>query len=108
MFEDLQATNIKKGSKLILVYLPTAEDLFNDTEYTNLWRAWLKKELANRKILYFDLYEDFLALPYSEATSMFPSKTAHYTNDGHKIIGNIIYKRFIPLLKQLPLHNNFN
>ena len=99
VFTDLQKINNLKGSKLVLVYLPSDEDYFDYQPDTNLWRKWVAENTAKKNILYFDLYNEFLKLPVSEVKSLFLLRDVHYSNQGNKFIAQVLYSRLFPLFK---------
>ena len=99
VFESLQKVNKEKDSTLILVYLPSDEDYIYYQPETNLWREWLKIETAKRKILYIDLYDDFLKMSFAEAVTLFNARDRHYSNKGNKFVAEVLYRKLLSLGK---------
>ena len=90
--EDLQEVNNKKGSTLVVVYLPK----YGDCDYrlkTNEERKWLNAELAKRGILFIDLYNEFLKLSLPEVVSLFSKWNTYYSEKGNEYIARTIYKK---------------
>ena len=97
VFETLQKFNEEKKSKLILVYLPSDEDYTDYQPDTDLWRKWLKAEMARRNILFIDLYDDFLQVPFAKAVSLFRKNDCHYSEEGNKFVSEALYKKLVYL-----------
>ena len=53
--------------------------------------------MAKRSILYFDLYDDILGLPFAEATSLFNPGDRHYSIKGNKFMAQKIYEKLFSL-----------
>ena len=94
VFESLQEINKSQNSILILVNLPTH---YSDYEagyfQIDAWRNWLYSETSKRNIIYFDLYEEFMKLPFSELISSFLTYDSHYSEYGNEVVAQAIYKR---------------
>ena len=99
IFKELEEANKKKNSSLVLVYLPTAFEYLELRDETNSLREWVKQEALKRNILFIDLYDDYLQLPYEKAITLFLKNDLHYSEEGNRFIAETIYKK----LKSLKL-----
>ena len=89
IFDDLERVNKAKNSTLVLVNLPVC---YSDPN-VEPWRKWLKVETKKRGIVYIDLYEDYLQLPYAEVEPLFIPEDGHYSVRGNRFIAQILYKK---------------
>ncbi len=100
VFSDLRQINEQKNSTLVLVYLPTAS--YRD-EPTKRWRQFLQDEARKNNLLFIDLYDDFLELPFQKVEKLFIRKddldyayaAGHYTAEGNAYIADILYKKML-------------
>ena len=101
MLDELAATNRAKGSVLVLAYLPTREELTGEVGAS--WRKFLADYARQHHALYFDLFDDFRALPPSQLDSLFitlaavefPGAAGHYTEAGNEFVAGLIYRRLM-------------
>jgi lysophospholipase L1-like esterase len=94
----LASTHSRNGTLLVLVYLPTREDLSTST-FEEL-RAWLAEHAARRKIAYVDLTDDMRALAPERAAELFlrdgeiPQESGgHYNAAGHRFVATRLHDR---------------
>ncbi|MBI5575787.1 MAG: hypothetical protein HY896_05430 [Deltaproteobacteria bacterium] len=100
MMDELRRLNEKSGSVLALVFLPTKS---SDDEATRTWREYLREETKRKGIVYFDLHEEFLKMPYSTADTLFIKErdakfsyaAGHYTEEGNARVAEILYTRLL-------------
>jgi lysophospholipase L1-like esterase len=99
VIEALQAINKRKNSVLMLVYLPTEEELVsNDSRRT--WRHFLHDEAAATGIVLVDFGEIMRQLPADEvqefyiapgAQSLYPPAEGHFTDEGNAYVAQKLY-----------------
>jgi hypothetical protein len=80
---DLKAWNEKKGSRLILVYLP--RDIDYTTDDADPWRQRVRRWARNHGVTYLDLVASLRLLPGLEIPAMFIRNSPfgrHYTRRG--------------------------
>lgn len=85
---DLRAVNERKGSHLVLVFLPVPTDY--DRGESEPWRRWLRREAADREIPYVDLVEELRKLPEDEWDRLFDTATGHYSVEGNRRVARLI------------------
>ncbi|MEO6025679.1 MAG: SGNH/GDSL hydrolase family protein [Candidatus Binatia bacterium] len=88
MFADLHAINERKGSRLVLVYLPIPTDY--DQGDSEPWRRWLEAEAARQHIPYVDLVETLRNMPESGWRALFDPKTGHFSVEGNRRVAQLI------------------
>ncbi len=101
MLDNLVAMNRASNSVLVLAYLPTREEL--NGESGGSWRAYLTNYARQNHLLYFDLFDDFRALPPAQLDSLFitraavdfPGAAGHYTEAGNDFAAGLIYRRLM-------------
>ncbi len=98
ILKQLAAHHAQRGSSLVLLYLPTREDLSSAT-FDEL-RSWLAERTARRGIAYVDLTDDMRALPPERAAELFLAdgeipQTAggHYSAAGHRFVATRLHGR---------------
>ncbi len=97
LFENLNVENKNRQSAFIVVLLPTR------ASYTapNETGIFLRRELAKRGIVFFDLTEEFRNIPERQLDGMFITEDAlpykfaagHYSVDGNKYIAGQIHRK---------------
>ena len=95
VLESLHKINREKGSTLVVVYLPQYEDGKDEREDTNLWKQWLKIEMAKRDILFIDLVDEFRKLSSDELKSFYLEQDCHFSKRGNKFVSEILYKKLL-------------
>ena len=101
VFERLDAMNRARGSRLVVVYLPTWEDYF--WHESDPWRAELRA--ASRKIgfTYLDLVPEFRELPLDRMKPLLiPDGSAgarHYSVAGHQWVADRLHAALAALLE---------
>ncbi|MDJ0518251.1 MAG: SGNH/GDSL hydrolase family protein [Trichodesmium sp. MO_231.B1] len=97
IFEDLAAINQEKNSKLVVVYLPSRSDYYNNN--SDFWRKYLQAELQKRNIIYIDLIAEFRdKIPNEQLGKAFLGGDKwHYSVSGNKFIANILYGKLLSL-----------
>lgn len=101
MLDDLQETNVAKQSVLVLVYLPTQEDL--PPRSGPSWRGYLAEYAQEHGLSYFDLVDDFRKLPPAQQDKLFiapgqvdfPGAAGHYSEAGNAFVAELIYQRLL-------------
>lgn len=104
MFEDLRDLNTSRGSKLILVYLPTREDRV--AGQVDPWRKRVRALAEAAGIEFLDLVEPFRDVPLADVDSLFipPGRmdyayaAGHYTAKGNAWVARTLQARLLPLL----------
>ncbi|NEQ38464.1 MAG: hypothetical protein F6K40_20210 [Okeania sp. SIO3I5] len=97
IFEDLAAINQDKNSKLVVVYLPSRSDYYNND--SNFWREYLQAELQKRNIIYIDLIPEFRdKIPNEQLGKAFLGGDKwHYSVSGNEFIANVLYEKLLSL-----------
>ena len=98
---DLHAINRAKNSVLVVVYLPTREELGVDAGAA--WRKFLAEYARQHQILYVDLMDDFRHLRPAELDKLFIGSgdpdflgaEGHYTEVGNEFVAGLIYRRLL-------------
>jgi hypothetical protein len=105
MLEDLQITNRKKQSILIVVYLPTQSD-YKPQIYSAVYRQFLREETAKMGVLFIDLVDDFQKLPEQDMEKLFippgdqyfaTAVAGHYSIQGNEWVARKVYRRLVSL-----------
>jgi hypothetical protein len=97
IFEDLKRLNAEPSNKLVLVYLPTTNELQGDNQE---WINFIEKESQDLGIRLVNAVNTFRSLPQSETESMFipegqlkyPDAAGHLNDKGNKFVAGIIYQ----------------
>jgi lysophospholipase L1-like esterase len=101
VFERLDAMNRARGSRLVVVYLPTWEDYF--WHESDPWRAELRAASHNVGFAYLDLVPEFRELPLDRMKSLLiPAGSAgarHYSAAGHEWVADRLYAALAALLE---------
>lgn len=93
---ELQRQHAARGSRLVLVLLPTAYELDGMTEDAADWTRFLADEAASLGATYLDLFPTFRALEPAERASLFlaegqvsyPAAAGHYTAAGNGLVAS--------------------
>lgn len=85
---DLRAVDDRKGSRLVVVFLPVPTDY--DRGESEPWRRWLRGEAAAQGLAYVDLVEELRRLPESEWNALFDPATGHYGVEGNRRVARLI------------------
>jgi hypothetical protein len=101
VFEELYRINRRKNSILVLVYLPTMDDYTGNG--SDIWRRFIDTHVANDKIVYIDLIENFKKVPPQDIKKMFIAPgvldyyyaAGHYTEEGNAYIAEMLYNKLI-------------
>lgn len=100
IFQDLQHLNQSKDSVLVLVYLPTLTDYYQDTADTKLWRERVQAIAEELDIVVIDLVNDFRELPGYQVQNYFitpeaavrPEAAGHYSAAGNAYVAEKLYE----------------
>jgi lysophospholipase L1-like esterase len=94
----LASRHARKGAVLVLVYLPTREDLSSST-FDEL-RAWLAEQAEKQQIAYVDLTADMRALAPERAQELFLRNDevpqgggGHYNEAGNRFVATHLHAR---------------
>jgi len=101
MLDDLLETNRAKHSELVLVYLPTRQELERGSEAS--WSNFLAEYARQHGVLFLDFADDFRRLPAAEldklfiahGTLEFPGAAGHYSEAGNALVAELIYRRLL-------------
>lgn len=93
---DLRTMNDRKGSRLVMVFLPVPTDY--DRGESDPWRRWVRREAAAQAIPYLDLVEELRRLPESEWNALFDPATGHYGAEGHRRVARLIASKLDDVL----------
>jgi hypothetical protein len=93
ILEDLVRLNRARGSRLVLVYLPTYSSHRPDPK-TDTRRRYIRQGAAANDVILIDLVEDFRKLPEDEIEALFipngaidfPGAAGHYSARGNEYI----------------------
>ncbi len=96
MFESLKQENQRKGSRLLVVYLPVRMD--REKTRIDEFREFLKKELARQNIPFIDLTERFREMDkktfdvqyLSAGDTSFAGAEGHYSAAGNSFVAGLI------------------
>jgi hypothetical protein len=97
LFVDLQRRNAERGSKLVLVYLPTSYELHSPG--TSRWAEFLEQQATELSIVFIDLFAPFRTLPPDTVASFFlrpeqlefRAAAGHLTRSGNDRIAALLY-----------------
>jgi hypothetical protein len=100
VFTDLKQLGNHRSSELVLVYLPTLQELRG--KRLDGWTAMLESEAAALGLPFIDLFATFDALPDEQLTTLFiptgstpPWAAGHYSPEGNALAAQAIYKRLV-------------
>ena len=94
VLEELQRLNQEKQSVLVLVYLPIPTDYYKGT--SNEWRRYLRRATAKRGIHFFDLVENFRALPPEEVENLYIRPwEGHFSPRGNRYVAKLLYDELL-------------
>jgi hypothetical protein len=90
-----------KNSELVLVYLPTQEDLNRPSQAA--WSKFLAEYARQHGLLFLDFADDFRRLSPAERDKLFiargavefPGAAGHYTEEGNAFVADLIYQRLL-------------
>jgi hypothetical protein len=100
VFDELAKLNNERGSKLLVVYLPSEEDFSGKTDAL---RADLRIQLDKRGIHYLNLVDEVRGLPPNLLEKVFIPKGSlayfmsegHYTNEGNRYVAGLIHRALV-------------
>jgi hypothetical protein len=107
IFDSLKNINKSKGSKLIIVHLPTANEYWN--KYNDGFHEFIQQEVEKRGIMYLNLIKEIRRVSSSEIESLFFQKDINGFDQskGHLTpSGNIFVTKRIS--KTIAKINSFN
>jgi hypothetical protein len=103
LFREVQQVNRDKGSAVVFVYLPTAQNLDREGR----WQGWVQKALDSLGYSFIDLTPALRELPREVAGELFlpPDSDAagHYSRAGNKWVAETLYARLrgiLPVLRE--------
>ncbi|MGH7369206.1 MAG: hypothetical protein ACREK9_22650 [Candidatus Rokuibacteriota bacterium] len=92
LLEDLKRLNEERASRLVLVYLPTLNDL--DSDQGNFWGGVLERQSEALGIRFINLVEEFKKLPDEEAFALYPATDpVHLNPKGNEYVAKLIHRR---------------
>jgi hypothetical protein len=119
IFEDLKRIDEQRSSKLVLVYLPTIDELKGGGPQD--WTEFLEEEARALGIPLINLFREFRSLPYDEIGNQFIPKgqlayqhaEGHFNVAGNELVAKMIYEQLtkqpaiscalsVRLLRKLP------
>jgi hypothetical protein len=103
VFEELRELNRRKGSVLVLVYLPTLMDLATTTH--DEMREKLRDDLSARGFRFLDLTAGLRALSAAAAHRLFLPGTSlgrHYSAEGHRFVAERMQEELGALIARAP------
>lgn len=92
IFEQLEAEHRKRGSRLVLVFLPRKIDGL-DKEVRD-WQAWLKEEAAKRQIPVIDMIEEMKVVPVTTWDAFF-KYLDHFSIKGNAFVAYKIHENLV-------------
>ena len=103
VFADLVNANRAKGSRLVVLFLPTRGD--SSGSASDRWRRWLRLAGVQRGFVFVDLVEDLRAMPSDSVASLFykapPVRTEvaslHYGEVGNEWVADRLYRHLATL-----------
>ena len=101
MLDDLAQLHRAKGSRLVVVYLPTRQDYVGNS--ADPWRRHLAQYSARSGGVYLDLFDDMRRLVPEEKDKLFiaegdvdfPGAAGHYSEGGNEFVANLIYDALV-------------
>jgi hypothetical protein len=103
VFADLQAINRRKGSVLVLVYLPMLAE-YSPSPMDGA-RAGLAAAAAQHGLLFVDLVPELRKFPPADADRLYlPGETGsrHPSAEGHRMIAEKLYERLLAMPEIAP------
>ena len=94
MLENLQKENERKGSVLVLVFLPMREDYIGNN--ADFWRTTVSTEAQQKGIPFIDLVEELRNVPPLKLPTLF---AGHYSNAGNDYIARRLYEKLLEVRK---------
>ncbi len=105
VLKELQQINQARGSKLVLVYLPTQADYKGDDSAikTDTRRRYVRQAAAEAGLLFIDLVDEFRQLSRDEMNALFipngaidfPGAAGHYSAKGNEYIAHRLYQELL-------------
>jgi hypothetical protein len=96
---DLERRNRRKGSRLVLVFLPMPSDLHSAR--TDRWREWIARVAQPLNIEFVDLVPELRKLPPDSVPDLFIGRKGgglgHYSRMGNKWVADRLYERLSSL-----------
>ena len=126
IFENLDKIEKAENNTLILVYLPTMDDLKDDNQLLlevlqgdkqalqglKMFRKKLSEGTAKRGILFIDLVDRFDRLSDEQLSQLFiinsdfPFSAGHYSDRGNKYIAGLIYAKLLSISQTSKIFGN--
>lgn len=103
VLEEMQRLSRERGSRLVLVYLPTYGS-YTPTIKEDTRRRYVAQGAAEKKIIFIDLVEQFRQIPDEEEVRQFfippgeidfPGAAGHYSNKGNQYIAQRLYEELL-------------
>jgi hypothetical protein len=111
IFEDLKRLNRQRGSKLILVYLPTMDELQGNGlrhQWTpaEQWTEFLENEAGSLHIPIINMFKEFRSLSDTTMVHLFiqkgdlpyPSAEGHLNNQGNEFVAKVVHEKLSAML----------
>jgi hypothetical protein len=96
---DLDRRNRRKGSRLVLVFLPMPSDLYSAR--TDRWREWIAHVAQPLNIEFVDLVPELRKLPPDSVPGLFIGRKGggrgHYSRMGNEWVADQLYERLSSL-----------
>jgi len=104
VFESLRELHRRRGSTLVLVYLPMQAD-YAEVRDTDAWRTFIRDEAQRAEIAFVDLVDDLRTIPSHELGSYFIKAgestygrgEGHYTVRGNDFIARALYRKLVAI-----------
>jgi hypothetical protein len=107
IFQSLQAIDRRKGSTLVVVFLPTRDTDYAPGGTSDLWRGFLRHELGALGIPFVDVVnDDYHQLPVTMKDGMFiwpgsvhffAEAPGHFNDEGHDYLARSIYAQLLAI-----------
>ena len=101
LLADLKELNDRRGSKLVLVYLPSTYDLKGPGP--TRWSAFFQQQAQTLGVAFFDLYPHFRAMPadsmqkfFLQAKDLqFKAAAGHLNRAGNDLIASLLHRELV-------------
>jgi lysophospholipase L1-like esterase len=110
LFEDLKRLNEQRSSKLVLVYLPTLQELLAKAPQPGYssepWSEFLEEESSTLRIPLINLFDAFRSLSDDEMSRLFipkgdlsyPGAAGHLNNAGNEFVARALHDKLVQIV----------
>jgi lysophospholipase L1-like esterase len=95
IFEDLKRINEQRSSTLVLVYLPTLDELQYRAPSSREWTRFLEEQSRLLRIPLINFFSEWQSLPSNEIANLFIPRNKHFNDVGNGFVARAILDKLM-------------